>query len=167
MVNQQHQRSISATNEKGSQRRQLEVGDSVMSRDKGIWSGVQDWLSTRQVHWCTRCRWHQGLFGIDISTSWSQKQLSTQLRSLTPTLLRSANPKQPAHHQRQSNWVLHLMADQPEMVPVPTPIVPDPPEATPVSRMVHEGRYPQRVRRAPQRLDLWTVFLFFLVFCFS
>ena len=46
------------------------------------------------------------------------------------------------------------MADQPEMVPVPTPIVPDPPKATPVSPMVHEGRYPQRVRRAPQRLDL-------------
>ena len=46
------------------------------------------------------------------------------------------------------------MADQPEMVPVPTPTVPDPPEATPVSPMVHEGRYPQRVRRAPQRLDL-------------
>ena len=46
------------------------------------------------------------------------------------------------------------MADQPEMVPVDTPIVPDPPEATPVSPMVHEGRYPQRVRRAPQRLVL-------------
>ena len=31
------------------------------------------------------------------------------------------------------------MADQPEMVPFPTPTVPDPPEATPVSPMVHEG----------------------------
>ena len=46
------------------------------------------------------------------------------------------------------------MADQPEMVPVPTTIVPDPSEATPDSPMVHEGRYPQRVRRAKQRLDL-------------
>ena len=46
------------------------------------------------------------------------------------------------------------MADQPEMVPVPTPIVSDPPEATPVSPMVHAGQYPQRGRRAPQRLDL-------------
>ena len=33
MVNQQHQQSIRAANEKGRQCRQLEVGDSVMSRD--------------------------------------------------------------------------------------------------------------------------------------
>ena len=33
MVNQQHQQSIRAVNERGRQRRQLEVGDSVMSRD--------------------------------------------------------------------------------------------------------------------------------------
>ena len=46
------------------------------------------------------------------------------------------------------------VADQPEMVPVPTPIALDPPEATPVSPTVREWRYPQRVRRAPQRLDL-------------
>ena len=45
-------------------------------------------------------------------------------------------------------------ADQPEMVPVPTPIAPDPSEATPASPTVRERRYPQRVRRAPQRLDL-------------
>ena len=54
------------------------------------------------------------------------------------------------------------MADQPEMVPVPTPIAPDPPEATPVSPTVREWRYPQRVHRAPQRLNLWTIFLYFL-----
>jgi len=46
------------------------------------------------------------------------------------------------------------VADQPEMVPVPTPVAPDPPEATPVSSTVRERWYPQRVRRAPQRLDL-------------
>ena len=33
MFNQQHQQSIRAANEKGRERRQLEVGDSVMSRD--------------------------------------------------------------------------------------------------------------------------------------
>ncbi|XP_015774074.1 PREDICTED: uncharacterized protein K02A2.6-like [Acropora digitifera] len=33
MVNQQHQQSTRAANEKGRHRRQLEVGDSVMSRD--------------------------------------------------------------------------------------------------------------------------------------
>ena len=46
------------------------------------------------------------------------------------------------------------MADQQVMVPVSTPIVPNSPEATPVSRMVCEWRYPQRVCRAPQRLNL-------------
>ena len=111
MVNRQHQQSIRAANEKGRQRRQLEVGDSVMSRDyrEGIWSGAQGWLSTRHVRWCTRCRWYQGLFRVDISTSWRQRQLRKLLRSLTPTLFRSANPKWPAYHQRQSNWVLHPM----------------------------------------------------------
>ena len=33
MVNQQHQQNFRVANEKGRQRRQLEVGDSVMSRD--------------------------------------------------------------------------------------------------------------------------------------
>ena len=46
------------------------------------------------------------------------------------------------------------VADQPEMVSVPSPVATDPPEVTPVSPTVHEWRYPQRVRRAPQRLDL-------------
>lgn len=46
------------------------------------------------------------------------------------------------------------VAHQPEVVPVPTPIAPDPLEATPVSPTVRERRYPQRVRRSPQRRDL-------------
>ena len=45
-------------------------------------------------------------------------------------------------------------ADQPGMVPVPAPTVLEASEATPVSPTVRERRYPQRVRRAPQRLDL-------------
>ena len=46
------------------------------------------------------------------------------------------------------------MADQPEMVSVPAPVATDPPEATPVSSTASERRYPQRARKAPQRLDL-------------
>ena len=46
------------------------------------------------------------------------------------------------------------VADQPEMVSVPAPVATDPPEATPVSSTTCERRYPQRARRAPQRLDL-------------
>ena len=45
-------------------------------------------------------------------------------------------------------------AAQPGMVPVPAPTVPEASEATPVSPTVRERWYPQRVRRAPQRLDL-------------
>ena len=44
--------------------------------------------------------------------------------------------------------------DQPGMVPVSTPTVPEAPEVPPVSPTVYERRYPQRVRRVPQRLDL-------------
>ena len=46
------------------------------------------------------------------------------------------------------------VADQAETAPVPTPIAPDPPEATHGSPTVRERRYPQRARRALQRLDL-------------
>ena len=46
------------------------------------------------------------------------------------------------------------VGDQPAMIPVPTPIASDPPEATPVSPTVRERRYHKRVRWAPQRLDL-------------
>ena len=42
-------------------------------------------------------------------------------------------------------------ADQAEVVSVSIPIAP---EASPASFTVREPRYPQRVRRAPQRLDL-------------
>ena len=42
------------------------------------------------------------------------------------------------------------VVDQPEMVSVPAPAATDPP----VSSTVCERQYPQRARRAPQRLDL-------------
>ena len=45
-------------------------------------------------------------------------------------------------------------ADQLGMVPVSAPTVPEVSEAIPASPTVRERRYPQRVRRAPQRLDL-------------
>ena len=46
------------------------------------------------------------------------------------------------------------VADQLEMVSVPSPVATDPPEVTPVSPTVRERWNPQRVCRAPQRLDL-------------
>ena len=50
-------------------------------------------------------------------------------------------------------------ADQLEVVSISIPIAP---EAIPASSTVRESRYRQRVHRAPQRLDLRTIFLFFL-----
>ena len=46
------------------------------------------------------------------------------------------------------------VADQPKMASVPAPETYDTPDATPASPAVRERRYPQRVRKAPQRLDL-------------
>ena len=95
MVNRQHQQSIRAANEKGRQRRQLEVGDSVMWRD---YRGDLKWCSGLIVNKTRPLMYEVQVARVDISTSWSQWQLSTQLRSLTPTLFRSANPKWPASH---------------------------------------------------------------------
>ena len=47
---------------------------------------------------------------------------------------------------------IHVV-DQPEMVSVPAPTTTNPPDVTPASPVVREQRYPQRMRKAPQRLD--------------
>ena len=57
------------------------------------------------------------------------------------------------------------MADQPEMVPVPTTTVPDPPEVTPVSPMVlwsSESAQGTTETRSLNRFSVFTCFLFFL-----
>ena len=46
------------------------------------------------------------------------------------------------------------VGDQPEMVSVPAPTTTNPPDATPVIPAVCERRYPPKMRKAPQRLDL-------------
>ena len=46
------------------------------------------------------------------------------------------------------------VADQPEMVSVPASTTTNPPDAAPASPAVRERLYPQRTRKAPQRLDL-------------
>ena len=48
---------------------------------------------------------------------------------------------------------IHVV-DQPEMVSVPAPTTTNLPDVTPASPVVREQRYPQRMRKAPQRLDL-------------
>ena len=46
------------------------------------------------------------------------------------------------------------VADQPGMLSVPAPTTTDSPDSTPASPAVCERRYSQRMRNAPQRLDL-------------
>ena len=106
MVNQQHQQGIKAANEKGRQRCQLEVGDAVTSQERhkiieGIWSGIQDWLSRRQVQVASAIIWCQHI---------------NQLRPLQPLSplmyeelhlirLKSVKQRWSAYHQWQSNKV--------------------------------------------------------------
>ena len=46
------------------------------------------------------------------------------------------------------------VADQRELASVPVPTTTDPPDVTPASPAVCERWYLQRMRKAPQRLDL-------------
>ena len=173
MVNQQHQQSIRAANEKGRQHCQWEVGDSVMSWD--YWGDLK-WRSGLIVNKAGPLMYEVQV-APGIIWRWDIHQLKPT--AVEPTVEVSdtdtvevsqpkvaSTPPAPIQLSAPPNVVGTVpeipMADQPEMVPVPTPIAPDPPEATPVSPTVHERRYPQRVHRAPQRLNLWTIFLFFL-----
>ena len=165
MVNQQHQQSMRAANEKGRQRHQFEVGDLVMSRDN---QGDLKWRSGLIVN-----KTGPPMYEVQVAPGIISHQHIDQLKltavehavEVTDTNTvevsqpkAASRPPAPIQLSAPPNVVVTVpeipMADQREMVPVSTPTVPDPPEATPVSPMVHEGPYPQRVGRAPQRLDL-------------
>ena len=165
IVNQQHQQSIRAANEKGRQRRQLEVGDSVMSQD---YRGDLKWRSglivsktgplTYEVQVAPGIIWRRHIdqlkptavdHTVEVTDTDTVEVSQPEVASTPPAPIQlSATPN-------LAGTVPEIpVADQPEMVPLPRPIVSDPSEATPVSPTVRERRYPQRVRRAPQRLDL-------------
>ena len=165
IVNQQHQQSIRAANEKGRQRRQLEVGDSVMSQD---YKGDLKWRSglivsktgplTYEVQVAPGIIWRRRIdqlkptaveHTVEVTDTDTVEVSQPEVASTPPAPIQLSAPPNLAGTVPEIP-----VADQPEMVPLPTPIVSDPPEATPVSPTVRERRYPQRVRRAPQRLDL-------------
>ena len=165
IVNQQHQQSIRAANEKGRQRRQLEVGDSVMSQD---YKGDLKWRSglivsktgplTYEVQVAPGIIWRRHIdqlkptaveHTVEVTDTDTVEVSQPEVASTPPAPIQLSAPPNLAGTVPEIP-----VADQPEMVPLPTPIVSDPPEATPVSPTVRERRYPQRVRRAPQRLDL-------------
>ena len=166
IVNQQHQQRIGAANEKGRQRRQLEVGDSVMSRD---YRGDMKWRSGLIVN-----KTGPLMYEVQVAPGIIWRRPINQLKPTavdhtvdtvtdTDTVEVSqpevaSTPPAPIQLSAPPNVVGTVpeipVADQLEMIPLPIPIASDPPEATPVSPRVRERRYPQRVRRAPQRLDL-------------
>ena len=165
IVNQQHQQSIRAANEKGRQRRQLEVGDSVMSQD---YRGDLKWRSglivsktgplTYEVQVAPGIIWRRHIdqlkptavkHTVEVTDTDTVEVSQPEVASTPPAPIQLSAPPNLAGTVSEIP-----VADQPEMVPLPRPIVSDPSEATPVSPTVRERRYPQRVRRAPQRLDL-------------
>ena len=166
MVNQQHQQGIKAANEKGRQRRQLVVGDAVMSRD-----------------YRGDLKWHSGLivkktgplmYEVQVTPGIVWRRHIDQLRptAVEPTDAQGVAPEtvEASEAEVVSPPLVAIqqsappdivgtvpdmpVADQPEMASIPTPATTDPPDATPASPAVRERRYPQRVCKAPQRLDL-------------
>ena len=158
MVNQQHQQSIRAANKKGRQCRKLEVGDSVMSRD---YRGDLKWRSGLIVK-----KTGPLMYEVQVAPGIICLRRIDQLKptAVEPDTVEVSQPKvvslPPAPIQQSAPPDVvgivpeNSVADQPEMVSVPSPVATDPPEVTPVSPTVRERRNPQRVRRAPQRLDL-------------
>ena len=166
MVNQQHQQGIKAANEKGRQRRDLEVGDAVMSRD---YQGDLKWRSGLIVK-----RTGPLMYEVQVAPGIIWRRHIDQLRptAVEATDVRGVAPDTVAvgeagvvslppvatQQSAPSNIVGTVpeipVADQPEMVSVPASTTTNPPDATPASPAVRERRYPQRTRKAPQRLDL-------------
>ena len=158
MVNQQHQQSFRAASEKGRQCRQLEVGDSVMTRD---YRGDLKWRSglivkktgplMYEVQVAPGIIWRRH---IDQLKPTAAEPDTVEVRQPEVVSLPPAPIQQSAPPDVVGTVPEDPVADQPEMVSVPSPVATDSPEVTPVSPTVRERRYPQRVRRVPQRLDL-------------
>ena len=158
MVNQQHQQSIRAVNKKGRQRHQLEVGDSVMSRD---YRGNLKWCAglivnktgplMYKVEVAPGIIWrrHMDQFkptGVEVTDTDTVEVSQPKVASTPPAPIQLSTPP------NVIGTVLEIpKADQPEMVSVP---IAKAPKASPASPTVHEWQYPQRGRKAPQRLNL-------------
>ena len=166
MVNQQHQQGIKAANEKGRQRRELTVGDTVMSRD---YRGDLKWRSGMIVKKTGPLMYEvQVAPGIVWCRHIDQLRLTavepTDAQGVAPETVEASeaevvSPPLVAIQQSAPPDIVGTVpempvADQPEMASVPAPATTDPPDTTSTSPAVHERRYPQRARKAPQRLDL-------------
>ena len=160
MVNQQHQQSIRAANEKGRQCRQFEVGDRVMSRD---YRGDLKWRWGLVVR-----KTGPLMYEVEVAPGiiWRRHIDQLQPTGVEPSTVEISPPEvvnvPPAQTQQSAppDVVENSVADQTEMVPVPSPVVT--PEVTPVSPKVRERRYPQRVHRGTTETRSLNCF----VFCF-
>ena len=124
-------------NERGRQRRQLEVGDSVMSRD---YRGDLKWRSGRIVK-----KTGPLMYEVQVAPGIIWRRHIDQLRptAVEPDIVEFSQPEvvslppAPIQQSAPPNVVGTVpenpVADQPEMVSVPAPVATDPPEATPVS----------------------------------
>ena len=151
MVNQQYQQSINAANEKVRQRLPLEVGDSVMSRD---YRGDLKWRPglivnktgplMYEVQVVPGIIWRRHIDQLKLTvvehtdeltdTDIDPDTVGVSLTKVASTL--QAPTKLSAPHNVVGTVPEIRVADQEKTVPVPTPIAPDPPEATPVSPTV-------------------------------
>ena len=166
MVNQQHQQGIKAANEKGRERRQLVVGDAVMSRD---YRGDLKWRSGLIVK-----KTGPLMYEVQVAPGivWRRHidQLKptavepTDVQGVAPDTVEASeaemvSPPTVAIQQSAPTNIVRTVpelpvADQPEMASVRAPATTDPPDATQASPAVRERRHPQRARKTPQRLDL-------------
>ena len=164
IVNQQHQQGIKAANEKGRQRHQLEVGGAVMSRD---YRGDLKWRSGLIVKKTGPLMYEvQVAPGIIWCRHIDQLRPTavglTDVRGVVPDTVAVGKAEvvsQPPVATQQSAPPIIVgtvpeipVADQPEMVSVPASTTTNPPDTTPASPAVREQQYPQRTRKAPQRL---------------
>ena len=126
MVNQQHQQGIRAANEKGRPCRQFEVGDRVMSRDC---RGDLKWRSGLVVR-----KTGPLMYEVQVAPGmiWRRHIDQLQPTRVEPNTVEISLPEvvdvQPAQTQQSapttsSTVPENSVADQPEMVPVPSSVV--------------------------------------------
>ena len=159
MVNKQHEQSMLAARDKGTPARQIGVGDSVMARD---YRGSFKWHQGRVIRKTGPLMYEVQVMPDQIWRRHIDQLLPTSVRPSTPPSsesVQAAVPSKPAipptlgktsPPAREPEGELSTPASEAESVPVAAAAA-----ATPTAQAaVTERRYPDRVRRAPQRLDL-------------
>ena len=149
MVNQKHQQGIKAANEKGRQRRHLEVADAIMSRD---YRGDLKWRSGLIIKNTGPLMYE---VQVALTKIWRRHIDQLRLTAVEPTNERGVapdtveasegevvSPPPAAIQQSAPPNIVGTVPEKPgvdqlEMVFVPAPATNNPPEGTPASPAVH------------------------------